>query len=144
MSFRYSGQSPAGEKLTDLDFTADRHTPYDAGACRWFEMSGAYRERRVVLRVAGGRETGGQYRCGRPLGRVDLRQVWSFSFRSPQGAAEADPLGVVNFAHPRVEAFRRSGEPSRHSTAIPKPIHRRAMSFIHPGGPRQTPRRLIQ
>ena len=48
--------SGAGDNLTDLDFTADRHTQYDAGAYRWFELSGAYRERRVVLRVAGDEE----------------------------------------------------------------------------------------
>ena len=43
----------AGDNLTDLDFTADRSTHCDAGACRWRELSGAYRERRVALRVAG-------------------------------------------------------------------------------------------
>ena len=46
----------AGDNLTDLDFTADRHIRYDAGAYHWFELSGAYRERRVVLRVAGDEE----------------------------------------------------------------------------------------
>jgi hypothetical protein len=48
--------SGAGENLTDLDFTADRNTRYDAGAYHWFELSGAYRERRVALRVAGDEE----------------------------------------------------------------------------------------
>ena len=43
----------AGDNLTDLDFTADRFTRCDAGAYHWRELSGAYRERRVVLRVAG-------------------------------------------------------------------------------------------
>ncbi len=43
----------AGENLTDLDFTADRTTHYEAGARRWMELSGPYRERRVILRVAG-------------------------------------------------------------------------------------------
>ena len=46
----------AGDNLTDLDFTADRLTRYDAGAYRWFELSGPYRERRVTLRVAGDEE----------------------------------------------------------------------------------------
>lgn len=46
----------AGDNLTDLDFTADRYTRYDAGAYRWIELSGAYRERRVALRVAGDEE----------------------------------------------------------------------------------------
>ena len=46
----------AGDNLADLDFTADRCTRYDAGAYRWVELSGAYRERRVALRVAGDEE----------------------------------------------------------------------------------------
>jgi hypothetical protein len=45
--------SGAGDNLTDLDFTADRATRFEAGARRWFELSGPYRERRVILRVAG-------------------------------------------------------------------------------------------
>ena len=45
--------SGAGDKLTDLDFTTDRRIRYDAGAYHWFELSGPYRERRVILRVAG-------------------------------------------------------------------------------------------
>lgn len=48
--------SGAGDNLADLDFTADRRTRYDAGAYRWFEVSGAYRERRVALRVTGDEE----------------------------------------------------------------------------------------
>jgi hypothetical protein len=43
----------AGDGLTDLDFTADVRTRYEAGAYHWMELSGAYRERRVALRVAG-------------------------------------------------------------------------------------------
>ena len=43
----------AGDNLTDLDFTADHRTRYEAEAYQWFELSGPYRERRVVLRVAG-------------------------------------------------------------------------------------------
>jgi hypothetical protein len=45
--------SGAGDNYTDLDFTADRLTHYDAGTRRWFELSGPYLERRVALRVAG-------------------------------------------------------------------------------------------
>jgi len=48
--------SGAGDNLTDLDFTADRRTRFEAGASRWFELTGAYRERRVALRVAGDEE----------------------------------------------------------------------------------------
>jgi hypothetical protein len=45
--------SGAGDNYTDLDFTADRLTRYDAGTRRWFELSGPYLERRVALRVGG-------------------------------------------------------------------------------------------
>jgi hypothetical protein len=45
--------SGAGDNYTDLDFTADRLTRFDAGARRWFELSGPYQERRVTLRVGG-------------------------------------------------------------------------------------------
>jgi hypothetical protein len=48
--------SGAGDNFSDLDFTADRHTRFDAGAHPWFELSGSYRERRVSLRVAGDEE----------------------------------------------------------------------------------------
>ena len=46
----------AGDNFTDLDFTADRCTRFDAGAHPWFELSGSYHERRVALRVAGDEE----------------------------------------------------------------------------------------
>jgi hypothetical protein len=45
--------SGAGANYTDLDFTADRMTHFDAGTRRWFELSGPYLERRVALRVGG-------------------------------------------------------------------------------------------
>lgn len=45
--------SGAGDEMTDLDFTADAVTRVEAGARRWSEVSGAYRDRRVALRVAG-------------------------------------------------------------------------------------------
>ena len=48
--------SGAGDNYTDLDFTADRMTRYEAGTSRWFELSGPYRERRVALRVGGDEE----------------------------------------------------------------------------------------
>lgn len=48
--------SGAGDNYTDLDFTADRMTRYDAGTRRWFEVSGPYLERRVALRVGGDEE----------------------------------------------------------------------------------------
>ncbi len=41
----------AGDNMTDLDFTADRTLQYRAGARRWVETSGMYRERRVAMRV---------------------------------------------------------------------------------------------
>jgi len=40
-----------GDSMTDLDFTADRTVWYHAGGRNWVELSGAYRERRVALRV---------------------------------------------------------------------------------------------
>jgi hypothetical protein len=43
--------SGAGDQMTDLDFTADRTTWFHAGGRNWFELSGAYHERRVALRV---------------------------------------------------------------------------------------------
>jgi hypothetical protein len=48
--------SGVGDNFTDLDFTADRYTRFDAGAHPWFELSGPYHERRVALRVAGDEE----------------------------------------------------------------------------------------
>ena len=44
--------SGAGDGMTDLDFTADRSTWFQAGSRQWFEISGPYRERRVAMRVA--------------------------------------------------------------------------------------------
>jgi hypothetical protein len=44
--------SGAGDNMTDLDFTADRSAWYQAGGRNWFEVSGAYHERRVAMRVA--------------------------------------------------------------------------------------------
>jgi hypothetical protein len=48
--------SGAGDNYTDLDFTADRMTRFEAATRRWFEVSGPYLERRVSLRVAGDEE----------------------------------------------------------------------------------------
>jgi hypothetical protein len=63
----------AGENLTDLDFTADRRTRYDAGAYHWIELSGPYRERRVALRVAGDEEPEVSIQCDpRKLTLADL------------------------------------------------------------------------
>jgi hypothetical protein len=41
----------AGDQLSDLDFTVDRHSRYEAGERQWFEVSGMYHERRVALEV---------------------------------------------------------------------------------------------
>jgi len=46
----------AGDRMTDLDFTADRGVRMDAGSRSWVELSGAYQERRVSLRVGGDEE----------------------------------------------------------------------------------------
>ncbi len=53
MSISISG---VGDKMTDLDFTADRSTWYQAGARQWFEVAGPYRDRRVSMRVANDEE----------------------------------------------------------------------------------------
>jgi hypothetical protein len=45
--------SGAGDNYTDLDFTVDRVTRFDAGSRRWFELSGPYLERRATVRVGG-------------------------------------------------------------------------------------------
>ena len=44
--------SGAGDSMSDLDFTVDRTTRFDLGACRTLLLGGLYRERRVTLRVA--------------------------------------------------------------------------------------------
>jgi len=44
--------SGAGDEMTDLDFTVDRTTWFQAGWRNWTELSGPYRERRAALRVA--------------------------------------------------------------------------------------------
>jgi hypothetical protein len=46
----------AGDRMTDLDFTVDRGTRYEAGARTWVELTGPYQERRVALRVGGDEE----------------------------------------------------------------------------------------
>jgi hypothetical protein len=46
----------AGDRMTDLDFTADRGARLDAGTRSWVELSGPYQERRVSLRVGGDEE----------------------------------------------------------------------------------------
>ncbi|HEV2446736.1 MAG TPA: hypothetical protein VGS58_12470 [Candidatus Sulfopaludibacter sp.] len=44
--------SGAGDAMTDLDFTLDRSAWVQAGSRQWFELSGPYRERRIIMRVA--------------------------------------------------------------------------------------------
>jgi hypothetical protein len=46
----------AGDRMTDLDFTVERGTRYEAGARTWMELTGPYQERRVALRVGGDEE----------------------------------------------------------------------------------------
>ena len=48
--------SGAGDEMSDLDFTADRSTWYQAGARQWFEVGGSYRTRRISMRVANNEE----------------------------------------------------------------------------------------
>lgn len=44
--------SGAGDAMTDLDFTVDRSTWFQAGSRQWFEISGPYHNRRVSVRVS--------------------------------------------------------------------------------------------
>ena len=46
----------AGDQMSDLDFTVDRAARLDAGSRSWVELSGAYQNRRVALRVGGDEE----------------------------------------------------------------------------------------
>jgi hypothetical protein len=46
----------AGDRMSDLDFTVDRGTRYEAGARTWVELAGPYQERRVALRHGGDEE----------------------------------------------------------------------------------------
>src|SRR5579863_10295879 len=48
--------SGAGDSMTDLDFTIDRSTWFQAGSRQWFELSGPYAERRVAMRVSNAEE----------------------------------------------------------------------------------------
>jgi len=43
--------SGAGENFSDLDFTVDHSSRYEAGEKQWFDVSGKHGERRVVLEV---------------------------------------------------------------------------------------------
>src|SRR4051812_23794816 len=48
--------SGAGDNMSDLDFTVDRAARLEAGTRTWVELSGAYMNRRVTLRVGGDEE----------------------------------------------------------------------------------------
>jgi hypothetical protein len=48
--------SGAGDSMTDLDFTVDRSTWFQAGSRQWFELSGPYKERRIAMRVSNAEE----------------------------------------------------------------------------------------
>jgi len=43
--------SGAGDNMTDLDFTVDHSSRYEAGERQWFDISGKYGGRRVTLEV---------------------------------------------------------------------------------------------
>jgi hypothetical protein len=63
----------AGDRMTDLDFTVDRGTRYEAGSRTWMELTGPYQERRVAVR-AGGDEEIEVYLHAKP-GRLTLEDV---------------------------------------------------------------------
>ena len=45
-----------GDNMSDLDYTVDRGTRFEAGARTWVELAGAYLNRRVSVRVGGDEE----------------------------------------------------------------------------------------
>src|ERR1039457_2627920 len=49
----------AGDNMTDLDYTVDRGTGFEAGSRTWVELSGPYLNRRVSGGRGGGGEGGG-------------------------------------------------------------------------------------
>jgi hypothetical protein len=63
----------AGDDMSDLNFTADRSTRFQAGSRNWFEVSGQYRERRAAMRVANEEELEvSLHNDSRKLGMADL------------------------------------------------------------------------
>ena len=56
----------AAEDFSDLDFTIDRRSAYQAGSHRWIDLSGEFRGRRVYLEVYTGAEV---------LAMLDARQM---------------------------------------------------------------------
>jgi hypothetical protein len=44
--------SGAGDEFSDLDFTVETRNEYQAGARRWVELRGMYRNRRVLLEIS--------------------------------------------------------------------------------------------
>src|SRR5436305_385906 len=63
----------AGDRMTDLDFTVERGTRYEAGSRTWVELTGPYQERRVALRVGGDEEIEA-YLHSKP-GRITLEDL---------------------------------------------------------------------
>jgi hypothetical protein len=63
----------AGDDMSDLNFTADRTTTFQAGSRNWFEVSGPYRDRRVMMRVANEEELEvALHNDARKVGMADL------------------------------------------------------------------------
>jgi len=63
----------AGDRMTDLDFTVEHGTRYEAGSRNWLELTGPYQERRVALR-AGRDEEIEVYLHSKP-GRITLEDL---------------------------------------------------------------------
>jgi len=63
----------AGDRMTDLDFTVERGTRFEAGSRTWVELTGPYQERRVALRVGGDEEVEAYLHC--TPGRVTIEEV---------------------------------------------------------------------
>ena len=63
----------AGDNMSDLDFTVDRAGRLEAGARTWVELSGAYMNRRIALRVGGDEEV--EVFLNNGMRRVSLEDV---------------------------------------------------------------------
>jgi|SRR5579871_1665548 len=97
----------AGDNLTDLDFSADRLTHFEAGAHHWSELSGPYRERRVALRIAEEEEVQTALHSDpRPLSLEDLGLAEEDLAQMDERQNPADSFEFDN----KVWLYRRSRE----------------------------------
>jgi hypothetical protein len=65
----------AGDRMTDLDFTVERGTRYEAGSRNWVELTGPYQERRVALHVGTNRDEEVEVYLHSKPGRITLEDL---------------------------------------------------------------------